>query len=168
MLLGAVVDVPFEPASLGVLGLDDAAARRSQLLRSDRELLDAGRELRPEARSLQHMAGLGGEAVEQPSLDRGQRLVRALLDAERTERLAREAYEERALSVRSRVGAPGDVGPSAAPSGQVAARTGASPTSSQTWAQAAPVPSASTRAIVAGTSSSCDRVTEAENPLRTS
>ncbi len=65
VLLGAVVDVALEGASLGVLGGDQALARDAQLACAGGELLEPTGQLGAQPRPAQDGAGLVGQAREQ-------------------------------------------------------------------------------------------------------
>ena len=159
VLLGAVVDVALQEPALVVLGVDQPLARAAQLLGAGRQLLEPLLELGAQPRAAQHQAGLGGQPGEQPFLDRRQRHLVALLDDEHAEQLSAVPHREGPggrVAVRSPAVAAvlvRPVGSRVASGGQVAASVGRSPTTSQTCDHSAPVPSASTRAIRAGSSS---------------
>ena len=111
-------------------------------------------ELGAEPGAAQHRPGLGGEPGEQSLLDRGERPV-LVLPARRSTPSSSPAWPtERPVPSRRRDRPRvGVLAGRLAPGGQVAASAGQPPTTSHTCAHSAPVPSASTFAIRAGSSS---------------
>ncbi len=90
MLLGAVVDVTLEPTPLCVVGVDEAAPRLLQLVRSYGEVGSAPRELGTETAPMEDHPGLGGEVGEQTLLDRPEGPVLPFAHPQRAEVLAVE------------------------------------------------------------------------------
>src|ERR1700680_4446659 len=80
VLLGAVVEVAFKPASLAVRGADQALSRGAKLV-------DPSLQCRREPDVLQDQAGLVGEVVHQLDLDRCERLTTSPGHRERPEAL---------------------------------------------------------------------------------
>ena len=80
LLLGAVVQVPLDPAAFGVLGPGQPAPGREQLL-------DRGPQLGGELGVAHDQAGLGGQVPQQAVLGAGQRLVRRLGQGDRAEQV---------------------------------------------------------------------------------
>ena len=150
MLLGPVVDVALQAPPLGVVGVDDASARRLEVVGQRRQVVGTPRQLGAQPSTAKDQARLGREAGEQALLDRRQRLVAVLLQAQDAEPRAVERDVQRAQAGLRRASSPCCSGPDSW--GQAAASSGSSSTTSQTWAHLAPVPSASRRAIRSGSS----------------
>ena len=80
LLLGAVVQVPLDPAAFGVLGLGQPAPGREQLV-------DRGPQLGGQLGVAHDQAGLGGQVPEQAVLGAGQRLAGRLAQGDRAEQV---------------------------------------------------------------------------------
>ena len=145
MLLGAVMEVALEAASLGVLGLDETLSRGLELLGPDQQLRATVVELGSEPDPPQHQAGLGGQPGEQPFLDEGEGQAGTLLQPEHAQQLAAVAHRQRSQAAASVTTVSsgrrdGGVGSASTFVGQVAARVRRSETFSHTCAHFAPVP----------------------------
>jgi hypothetical protein len=165
VLLGAVVEVAFEPAPLAVLSGDES-------LPGGAEIVESSLEVGAETDVLEDEAGLMREVVHELDLDRCERLAASLGDGECAEDIALVTHEHDAIGVRDarysgsvelhrRVGA--------GVSGNAAARRSAEPLRNHTSAISADVPSQRTRAMRGSTSSlAYDSATRPENSDRTS
>ena len=96
VLLGTVVDVALEAATLGVEGVDQASARHLELVGPRRQLHGASGQLGAEADTAQHQPRLRCQTGEQALLDRRQRLVVVLLEPQHPETFVGEHDVERA------------------------------------------------------------------------
>ena len=85
MLLGPVVQVALQAASLRVLRLDQPAARGLELVGACLEVVVTVLQLGPQPHQPQHQTGLGREVGEQPFLHGCERQARPLLEPELTE-----------------------------------------------------------------------------------
>ena len=122
MLLGAVVDVALQPASFGVLGLDEPLARGLELVGAGRQLAVTVLQVGPQPDQPQHQSGLGGQTGEQPLLDGGERQPGPFLEPEHPQHLVAvpDRQGSRPPSVATAVGRRGRrrSGPSSASAGQ--------------------------------------------------
>ena len=154
VLLRPVVDVALEQAAGLVLRVDDPLTGSPELVGPCRQLGQPLAELHAQGRAAQDETCLTREPGEQPLLHRGQRDAVARLDDEQPEQLPAVTHRHRAhAAVGSDREVPSGPVTGAARGGQVAASVGVPRTVTQTCAHSAPVPSASTRAIRAGSSS---------------
>jgi hypothetical protein len=88
MLLGAVMEVALEAASLCVLGRDKALARSLDLLGADQQFGATVIKLSLKPDPPQNQTGLGSEPGEQPFLHEGESQTGALLKPEHAQQLA--------------------------------------------------------------------------------
>ena len=156
VLLGAVVDVALEPPALGVLGVDQPLPRDAQLVGARRQLASRAARARRAAgpRAAPARPGSARPANSRSSTEVSGRCSRSWTTSTPSSSPPwRTGGERRPGRRRPTSGAGRPPGARLASGGQVAASVGRSPTTSQTWAHAAPVPSASTWAIRDGSSS---------------
>jgi hypothetical protein len=92
VLLGAVVEVALETASLGILGLDETLARRSDLPATDKQLCAAVIERGSEPGPPQYQTGLGGQSGEESLFDERECQPWALLQPEHPQELVSVAH----------------------------------------------------------------------------
>ena len=157
MLLGAVVEVALEAAALGVVGGDEPIPRGSQVAGSRHQLRVTGLELGTQRGQPQDQSGLRGQSRHEPLLDPGERHAGSLLQAQDAQRPAAVPHRLRAAADargvrRRRLPETGGRSSARASVGHVAARVKRPDTWSHTCAHCAPVPSASTLDIRAGSS----------------
>ncbi len=101
MLLGPVVDVALQAASLRVLRLDQPAARGLELVGACLEVVVTVLQLGPQPHQPQHETGLGREVGEQPFLHGRERQARPLLEPQLTEYPVAVQDRQRAQALRT-------------------------------------------------------------------